>query len=58
MQLYSLRADFTKNVDMGLDLTKGFGLVGRHERVQNLGGEVRITTAANQGFTLEVNLPG
>jgi sugar phosphate isomerase/epimerase len=25
LQLYSLRADFTKNVDMGLDLTKGFG---------------------------------
>jgi signal transduction histidine kinase len=40
------------------ELTKGFGLVGMHERVQNLGGEVRITTAANQGFTLEVGLPG
>jgi sugar phosphate isomerase/epimerase len=25
LQLYSLRGDFTKNVDMGLDLTKGFG---------------------------------
>lgn len=39
-------------------LTKGFGLVGMHERVQNLGGEVRIATAANEGFTLEVGLPG
>jgi sugar phosphate isomerase/epimerase len=25
LQLYSLRADFAKNVDLGLDLTKGFG---------------------------------
>src|SRR5688500_8162605 len=25
LQLYSLRADFTKNADIGLDLTKGFG---------------------------------
>ena len=40
------------------ELTKGFGLIGIQERVQNLGGEVRITTAANQGFTLEVGLPG
>ena len=40
------------------ELTKGFGLVGMHERVQSLGGEVRITTAANRGFTLEVGLPG
>jgi signal transduction histidine kinase len=39
-------------------VTKGFGLVGMHERVQNLGGEVRIATAMNQGFTLEVGLPG
>ena len=39
-------------------LTKGFGLLGMQERVQNLGGEVRIATAANEGFTLEVGLPG
>jgi signal transduction histidine kinase len=38
--------------------TKGFGLVGVHERVQLMGGEVRIATAANQGFTLEIGLPG
>jgi signal transduction histidine kinase len=37
---------------------KGFGLVGIHERVQVLGGEVRIDTAANQGFTLEIGLRG
>lgn len=37
---------------------KGFGLVGVHERVQALGGEVRIATALNQGFTMEVGLPG
>jgi signal transduction histidine kinase len=39
-------------------VTQGFGLVGMHERVQNLGGEVRIATAMNEGFTLEVGLPG
>jgi signal transduction histidine kinase len=40
------------------ELTKGFGLVGIQERVENLGGVVRIVTAANQGFMLEVLLPG
>lgn len=40
------------------ELTQGFGLVGIHERVQNLGGNVTISTAHNQGFTLEVGLPG
>lgn len=37
---------------------KGFGLVGVNERVQLLGGEVRITTAPDKGFSLEVGLPG
>jgi signal transduction histidine kinase len=37
---------------------KGFGLLGVHERVEALRGEVRISTAANQGFTMEVGLPG
>jgi signal transduction histidine kinase len=58
---YSTESVWLKVHDDGIgatELTKGFGLVGMHERVQNLGGEVRITTAANQGFTLEVNLPG
>ena len=40
------------------ELTKGFGLVGMQERVENLGGEMKIATAANQGFTLEVGIPG
>ncbi len=39
------------------ELTKGFGLMGMHERVHHLGGEVKIATASNQGFTLEVGLP-
>ena len=58
---YSAKNVWLKVHDDGIgatQLTKGFGLVGMHERVQNLGGEVRITTAANQGFTLEVGLPG
>ncbi len=41
-----------------LNLTKGFGLTGMDERLQILGGEVKVVTAANQGFTLEVGLPG
>jgi signal transduction histidine kinase len=40
------------------EITKGFGLVGMHERVQSLGGEVKIKSGSNQGFTLEVGLPG
>jgi signal transduction histidine kinase len=47
--------------DAGIGATepkKGFGLVGMHERVTHLGGELRIATAANEGFTLEVGLPG
>lgn len=36
----------------------GFGLLGVRERVQLLGGQVNIHTAAGQGFGLEVELPG
>ena len=35
----------------------GFGLLGLRERVQLLGGQVRIRTAPRQGFTLEVEAP-
>jgi signal transduction histidine kinase len=47
--------------DNGIGTTaaeKGFGLIGVHERVQLLGGEVRITTAVGEGFTLEIGIPG
>jgi signal transduction histidine kinase len=37
---------------------QGFGLIGLRERVQLVGGEVKIATHANQGFTLEIALPG
>jgi signal transduction histidine kinase len=37
---------------------KGFGLIGLHERVQLLGGEVKIATALDQGFTLKIGIPG
>jgi len=41
-----------------LDLLRtGFGLFGLRERVQLLGGEFRIQTAPQQGFTLEINIP-
>jgi signal transduction histidine kinase len=36
----------------------GFGLTGIQERVQLFGGNVRIQTAPNQGFTLTVELSG
>jgi signal transduction histidine kinase len=38
--------------------TKGFGLLGLRERAQLLGGEVRVQTAPNQGFLLEVEVAG
>jgi signal transduction histidine kinase len=37
--------------------TNGFGLLGVRERVQLLGGEIRIVTEISQGFRLEVELP-
>lgn len=36
----------------------GFGLIGLRERVQYLGGDLRIHTADGQGFALEVKVPG
>jgi signal transduction histidine kinase len=42
----------------GDNMEQGFGLMGLRERVQLAGGEVRITTGVNQGFTLEINLSG
>ncbi len=57
---YSTESVWLKVHDDGVgstQVTKGFGLVGMHERVQHLGGEVRIDTALNEGFTLEVGLP-
>ncbi len=47
-------------VDNGLgatDATNGFGLLGIRERVQVLGGDVKVKTAVNQGFTLQVTIP-
>jgi signal transduction histidine kinase len=35
----------------------GFGLLGARERVQLLGGTMRVHTAIGQGFTLTVELP-
>jgi signal transduction histidine kinase len=35
----------------------GFGLTGLEERVQLLGGTLKVTTAPGQGFTLEVEIP-
>jgi len=58
---YAAEAVWLRVHDAGIGATepkKGFGLVGMHERVTHLGGELRIATAANEGFTLEVGLPG
>lgn len=35
----------------------GFGLLGIRERIQALGGKVKVSTAAGKGFTLEVEVP-
>jgi signal transduction histidine kinase len=40
------------------EANSGFGLLGVRERVQLLGGQVSVRTAAQQGFTLQVELPG
>ena len=40
------------------DRSGGYGLLGVRERTHLLGGEVRIHSAAGQGVTLEVELPG
>ena len=36
----------------------GFGLLGVRERLQLIGGQVRLTTAPGAGFRLEVEAPG
>lgn len=38
--------------------TEGFGLLGLSERVQLLGGTVRVQTEPNKGFSVEVEVPG
>jgi signal transduction histidine kinase len=40
------------------DHAGGFGLLGLRERVQLLGGTVRVETSPGQGFRLEVEVPG
>jgi signal transduction histidine kinase len=40
-----------------LSTTGGFGLLGAHERVQALGGQLRTVSTPRQGFLLEVELP-
>jgi signal transduction histidine kinase len=39
------------------DPTGGYGLIGIRERVQLLGGEVRVETAPGEGFALMVEVP-
>lgn len=41
-----------------VESSSGFGLVGLRERVQLLGGEVRVQTSPGTGFLLEVEVPG
>ena len=42
----------------GATTTGGFGLLGLQERVQLLGGAVRVQTRPGAGFSLEVEVPG
>jgi signal transduction histidine kinase len=47
---------------VGKQTDSGFGLIGLRERVQSVGGELRVYTSPpgrdGQGFTLEVKVPG
>jgi len=36
----------------------GFGLVGLRERIELVGGTLKVSTAPNQGFSIEVEIPG
>lgn len=40
-----------------IDTTAGFGLLGIRERVGLLGGEMKIVTSPNNGFSLNVSIP-
>jgi signal transduction histidine kinase len=44
--------------DLATATAGGFGLLGLRERVQLLGGAVRVQTAPGAGFFLEVEVPG
>ena len=39
------------------DVSGGFGLIGMSERIQLLGGDIKIKTTQNEGLTLEIRLP-
>jgi len=40
------------------DANGGFGLLGLRERLQLVGGELRVRTAPGEGFAVEVEAPG
>jgi signal transduction histidine kinase len=52
-----LSDDGTGTANHGASAT-GFGLLGVRERVNLLAGRLTITSAPNQGFTLELGVPG
>jgi signal transduction histidine kinase len=41
----------------GADATKGSGLIGLTDRVEALGGRMRITSPAGSGTSLDVTIP-
>ena len=40
------------------ELNGGYGLLGLRERINLLNGDLRIQTAPDQGFRLEIEIPG
>lgn len=57
---YEERAIVLRVVDDGvgaLTTEGGFGLIGLRERVELVGGDVRIATSAGSGFSIEVRVP-
>ncbi len=49
--------DNGKGMDSAADRQGGFGLIGMRERAIALGGNVSITTAPGEGFSLEARIP-
>jgi two-component system sensor histidine kinase DegS len=41
----------------GFSSTRGLGLLGMHERIQLLGGEMEITSAPSSGTRIDIRVP-
>jgi signal transduction histidine kinase len=58
MDVNRIRLTVEDNGEGADSLEGGFGLLGLRERVTLLNGELKIETAPEKGFRLEIALPG